>query len=119
MGLVADLQAYRLSLGRALAHEAQGEPKTVAFLSRSVTNGLSELFTVADWRMHNAQERNLPLGVAFELQVPEALITSTQLKDAVAVQHGTTIYEVAQPSPIAPHGLDRFWRFYLVIAERA
>lgn len=120
-GILTQPHAQRLEALRQVRHVLQGEEPSILFLKREPgTNALSELLSVdKSWTYDGADAigNKLPPDVLFELQVAETLISPDDLKQAAAVQHGSKIFQILRPSPFAPTGFARFWRFWLAPAE--
>ena len=118
--MLASTHYHRLEALRQLTHARQGEVGTISLMRRDSVNGLVESLSIEKAWFYDeadADGRRLPEGVRFELQVAEELITSDDLKQLAAIQHGDIIFKILAPSPFRPTGLQRFWRFWLTEAE--
>ena len=121
MSLIGNLEAYNLNFQRAASHTGQGESGSIVFLKRAPgTNALAALVTVGEDWSYSSVDRNgnrLPPDVLFELRVAEDSISSSDLKQAAAIQHGSQLFQIVRPSPFELTGFERFWRFWLAPAE--
>jgi hypothetical protein len=120
-GVLTQPHTQRLEALRRVRHVLQGEEASIVLLKREPgANALSELLSVdRSWAYDDADSRGnkLPPEVMFELQIGEDLLTADDLKQAVAIKHGAQLFQIVRPSPFAPVGFQRYWRFWLAPAE--
>jgi hypothetical protein len=115
----------RLEALRRVRHELQGEESSISLLKRDATNALVELASIdAGWTYGDREKDGgrLHPAVMFELQIAEELITSAEVYQTVAVQHGQQRFSIARITPgepgiFPPAGLQRYWRFWLAPLE--
>lgn len=118
---ISEAQAEALETARVERHIANGDSGELKLLKRNALTGGLEQYDKIEraWeysdRVYNGAP--LPPGVFFELRVSERVLTAERLLGHAAFQHGSSVLQVVQPTPIAPSGDVRFWRFWLTPSE--
>ncbi len=120
-GLLVRPHFRRLEALRHVRHLLQGEEPTITMLEHQPTdNSLADYLTIEkgwNYDTWTADGLRLPADVQFELQIAEQWLTSIDIGKIVAIRHGEKQFQIMQPSPFAPTGLHRFWRFWLTTSE--
>jgi|SRR5262245_36683366 len=124
-GLLTKSHLQRLNALHRIRHALQGEEPTITLLKRGTLNALVELISLDTGWTYSDREKDgsrLHPSAMFELQIAEELITSSEVYQTVAVQHGTQRFSIARITPgepgiFPPAGLQRYWRFWLAPLE--
>jgi hypothetical protein len=125
MSLLANVQLASLDWENRLNHGGQGEAWEIVLEQRDpVTKTYTGFLTVQafGYRDKDAAGDRLPAGVAFELNVAEALLSYEDAKRAGAILHGQQRYQIVRGDQgesgiFPPTGHRRFWRFWIVPME--
>jgi hypothetical protein len=119
---IARDQWAALEIARQQVHVASGESGEIVFESLDPSNAPDDLFTVKHaWeyteRTHEANR--IPADALFELRISELELSASDFAGYSSIRHDDKRFQAISPSPLAPSGTDRFWRFWLVFAEDA
>lgn len=125
MSLLADVQRASLDWENRLNHGGQGEALEVVLQQRDqLTKAYVDFLPVEafGYRDKDAAGDRLPAGVAFELNVPEAVLSVEDAKKVGAIRHGQQRYQIVrgdqgESGMFPPAGHRRFWRFWIVPME--
>lgn len=119
MGLFTEIDAEIIDVLHDIQHVEQGEEAEIVFEKLNGMNAPTDLFSVDSFEYdeRTANNTQLPPDVLYELRIPETLLERANVTGAASVRHGAQRFTIIRPSPFAPAGFNRFWRFWLSPAE--
>lgn len=120
--LIQSLTEEALEISRQVRHVDQGESGSISLLKRNASTGALEtlLSVTTGWEYSDRTYDDAPLPgdlAQYELRVAASKLTAAQVKQAVAIKHGSLTFQVARPSPFAPTADTYLWRFWLTPLE--
>ncbi len=119
MTAIANMYRQRIASLHLAQHVYAGESRTLVFEKLDADNVPRSLFEINEFEYSEltATGTKLPPDVDFELRISELVFDPDLHKGVCSILHGDRRFGIVSPSPFAPSGADRFWRFWLAPKE--
>jgi len=117
---LAEQQWKILEYARRQRHVAAGEDAAIGFERLSGTNTPTVFLPIErawEYGDKTFEGKQLPAEVPLELRISEVELAADAFTGTCSILHGDRRFGVISPSPFAPAGVDRFWRFWIAPKE--